>query len=855
MQKNNPIELENTLKKQYFLHDNWKTFRTTPSQFSTPLDINLDQQPQINAVVPGTIAMAENINQGKEVWEPVTPYDHNDWWYYTTFTTESLPSKKQTLCFDGLATLCEVWLNGQHILTTDNMFRAYRLDIHEYLNTKPQQENQLFLCFRSVNQYLTQKRPRPNWKTKLVDNQQMRWVRETVLGRVNVWTPPITPIGPWRNVYLENNEPYQLTHSQITPQVSEGCPQLSVTIILTDVNYPVEQIALSIDGQSFPLVESDTSSKNTLQFELHQLRLKNLALWWPHTHGSPTLHDYKIELKTKKETYIIKQGKIGFKAIDFVCDDEKTQLSINQQNIFCRGTCWTVSDYFSLNAHPDQIKLHLQSLKNAGINMLRVGGTMLYESDEFYTLCDELGIMIWQDFMFASMDYPVEDPAFLENIKTETRQQLNRFSQNVSISVLCGNTDIEAQAAMFGLPPKLWSNNFFNQWLPKICHLYCPDVPYLSSSPTGGTLPFHLSKGVAHYWGVGAYMHDSTDPNQQRVRFSSEGMGLSHIPEDDTITQFIGKTTLFPYDNDWTKRIPRDLGAGWDFDDIRDKYLEEVFALNANHLKRSNIEKYIQLSKVTTGEVLCRVFRQWRAYSSHCNGGLIWFNRDFWPCAGFGIIDSNDLPKACYFQLKNIWATQLALITNDGLDGASLTLINESSEAINVTVKVSLLKYPNIIVADASKNTTLNAHHKSQLSVDEMLSGFYDTGYAYRFGTPQADFIVSQLITESGELIHQDVLAIHNNHFAPLTTSKVTAQAEAINDTTLKLEIESSDFLQYTQINIKGYLPDSNYFHLIPNQKHIILLHKKQEEHRRFRGELTAINLASVIKITLKEIE
>ena len=135
-------------------------------------------------------------------------------------------------------------------------------------------------------------------------------------------------------------------------------------------------------------------------------------------------------------------------------------------------------------------------MKEAGINMIRVGGTMVYESDLFYTLCDELGILVWQDFMFASMDYPVDDLEFLDNISQEAGYQLNRLSRHACISIYCGNSDVEAQAAMSGIAKNNWDLPFFDTDLQQICNSLHPSIPYIKSSPTGGALPFHLSEGV-----------------------------------------------------------------------------------------------------------------------------------------------------------------------------------------------------------------------------------------------------------------------------------------------------------------------------------------------------------------------
>src|SRR5205085_4140347 len=133
-------------------------------------------------------------------------------------------------------------------------------------------------------------------------------------------------------------------------------------------------------------------------------------------------------------------------------------LKLNGVSVFCRGACWTCNDIVTLIGTEASLTHDLLLARAAGINMLRVGGTMVYESDRFYQLCDELGIMVWQDFMFANMDYPVDDTGFAANIAAEAKYQLGRLSRHPSVAMYCGSSEIEQQAAMLGMPREFWRN-------------------------------------------------------------------------------------------------------------------------------------------------------------------------------------------------------------------------------------------------------------------------------------------------------------------------------------------------------------------------------------------------------------
>jgi beta-mannosidase len=198
--------------------------------------------------------------------------------------------------------------------------------------------------------------------------------------------------------------------------------------------------------------------------------------------------------------------------------------------VFLRGAVWTPIDIRALRAEPGVLRRALEAARDAGLNMLRVGGTMVYEQDEFYSACDELGILVWQDFMFANMDYPVGDAAFRAGIVAEARHQLQRVGGHACIAAYCGGSEVAQQAAMMGLPSGQWSNDFFDDELPRLCAEISPGVPYFPSTPWGGALPFHVGTGISHYYGVGAYRRPLADVRSAQVRFTTECLGFSNVP-------------------------------------------------------------------------------------------------------------------------------------------------------------------------------------------------------------------------------------------------------------------------------------------------------------------------------------
>lgn len=227
---------------------------------------------------------------GVELDTPHGRYDTQDWWYRCRFSAPAPRGvDRLQLRFDGLAGLADVWLNDEPVLSTRNMFTTERVDVTGRLRP----DNELRIRFRSLDGELAARKPRPRWKTALVDAQNLRWVRTTLLGRIPGWTPPIHPVGVWKPVWLETVSPGGLASIDLQCDAEAGVARLRLSAALT-AGSDVAEARLRIGDQTHALaLDGDTLSAD--------LRLPDVALWWPHTHtqphGTPALHDCAIELR------------------------------------------------------------------------------------------------------------------------------------------------------------------------------------------------------------------------------------------------------------------------------------------------------------------------------------------------------------------------------------------------------------------------------------------------------------------------------------------------------------------------------------------------------------------------------
>lgn len=798
-----------------------------------------------SAVVPGTVAMAA----GATDLDAHARYDEVDWWYRCTFSRPqplSSPTDRVRLRFDGLATLAEVWLNGQSILSSCNMFVVHGVDVTELLEA----ENELLIVFRSLDIALAQKRPRPRWKTNLVDHQQLRWFRTTLLGRIPGWTPHVHAVGPWRAVWLECVSSIDVDELDLQPR-TDGDRQL------VSIDARIRRLDSRVEIRSADVIVGDARAALTVAPDGDGYRIRgdasfeHLPLWWPHTHGAPALLDCSLALDTSTGPVSVTCGRIGFRSITVDKSEGAIRFHVNGVPIFCRGACWTVADVASLTGSNEELSAILATVVAGGANMLRVIGSMVYEADRFYDLCDERGIMVWQDFMFANMDYPVVDAAFRASIEAEVDQQLLRLQRHPCLAAYCGGSEIEQQAAMFGAPREIWSNEFFSRALPDLIELRHRDMPYWSSTPTGGALPFHVGQGLAHYYGVGAYRRGLEDVRSAGVRFAPECLGFSNIAEPDGLPTLDSGRTPPPHDPAWKRGVPRDTGAGWDFEDVRDHYLRTIYGIDPVELRSVNLERYVALSKALTGELMQRVFEEWRSDTSGCGGGLVWFLRDLRPGAGWGILDHVGRPKAAYYFVKRAWAPRAIRLLDRGLDGLRIEVSNDVHERLDAQVELLVIARGSTVIARALRSVSIAARSRSALSADELLGSFFDTNYSYRFGPLMHEAVVARLLDPVSDAMWAEAVYVPHSPSTARPATLTAAVERRGQDHAVRLT--SDALVHHVRIDVRGYLPEDNYFALTPGRDRVITLRRVSATERPFRGFVEASNIADAVPLHLPE--
>jgi len=830
-----------SLIKDIYIHDGWQAYQSLPDTIKSPSNNCFTDLPCFDIKIPGSLFSSlatQDLCTDK--------LDDFDWWYTCDFSVDSFENTSNyQLTLDRLATLAEVWLNGVKLASTNNMFLTNCIDVSNKVN----KHNTLIICFRSVNHFLKQRRPRPKWKTNLVNNQQLRWLRTSLLGRMPGWTPGITALGPCGQIKLTLWKEYLLQSTNVSTQVEagRGTVKANINILgsIRSVQLHVGKYTTTLSPQTLNKSASSTTFSGMLNIEDPQL-------WWPCTHGDQYLYPCQLVINTNNGDDVIDLGYRAFRSLKLDTADKQLNICINDKKIFARGACWTITDLKTFFPDTNNLRSLLTLAHEANINMLRVGGTMTYEVDEFYNICDELGIMVWQDFMFANMDYPVDDPKFNENICTEVSQQLMRLSQHVCITVYCGNSEVQQQASMVGIEKQSWSNDFFDTQLAQLVTEHSPCTPYFPSTPYGGALPFHIAEGICHFYGVGAYKKSLLASGLKDVKFTAESLGFSNIPEPRKVNEIFSGNLPVCHSPLWKQGVPRDSSAGWDFEDIRDYYIQEMFHIDPVQLRSKDTLRYLAISRAVTGELIKLVISHWRSPETPCSGALIWFYKDLIPGAGWGILDDEGNEKSVYYYLKRAFQPLAAFVVDKGLDGLNALIVNETPYEHDLRLDIKLLSCPSVVIEQHSKTLTIKNNSYWTENIEAIIGHFRDVNFSYQFGMMQHQLVTLQVYsTQSNELLTEDVyftdsLLLENEKTADITADYIYENANQY------LVIKSDRFLQTVYLDLTKTKVSTNYFHLLPDTPRKILIDTDSHSNNKIKGYISALNLSTPIRLSIK---
>jgi beta-mannosidase len=848
---------------EQLLQAGWQAAATEPDAHSSAQD--LEELDWIPASVPGTAAGALREAAGRRSGAQ-PDLDAQDWWFRTSFDAEPAGAGEEVLlCLDGIATVAEVHLNGELLLQSDSMFAAHELDVGARL----QGLNELAIRCRALAPLLqVSRRPRARWRTRLVPFGGLRFFRTMLLGRAPGFAPGPPVVGPWRPVRLQRRRRVAVEQLALRTRLDGTEGVLTVHARLRPLGEAtLAVVEVELEGPSGVHRASLAAAPGKWCFA-GELRVPNPPRWWPHTHGEPVLHGVRLLLSDAAGDVRVDAGRVGFR--DLSCgwpghdvERDGLDLHVNGVRVFARGAVWTPVDPIAMAPTEQELRRTLEHVRRAGMNMLRLPGTGAYESATFHDLCDELGILVWQDFMFANLDYPIADDGFRASVQREVAEVLDAVAGRPSLVVLCGNSEVEQQVAMLGLDPSLARGELFGELLPALVRDSGADAVFVPSAPCGGAVPFRPGCGIANYYGVGGYRRPLQDARTAGVRFAAECLAFSNVPDAGALEHLLADGQPCPpvHHPAWKAGVPRDEGATWDFEDVRDHYLAQLFELDPAELRRVDPDRYMELSREVTGEVMAEVFGEWRRAGSPCHGGLVLWLGDLLPGAGWGLLDHRGEPKAAYHHLRRALAPVALWTVDEGLGGLVAHLANDLPRPLLGELRVALYSGGERLVGEASRAIELAPHSQAEWDVEELLGRFVDVSWAYRFGPPAQDAIVVSLHGgehggKRGPTIAQSARFPAGRPLDRETPEHLGLQVSSrtLADGTIELELAAERLLYGVRVQAPGSYASDECFTLEPRVPRRLELRPDGRGAAPQRASVNAVNMSGRMNVALPDI-
>jgi beta-mannosidase len=663
------------------LHSNWKFRRLGDKQW-------------LKANVPGTVHtdLLSNNKIPDPFWgtneKSVQWVDSADWEYECVFDYHP-KAKEIYLQLEGLDTYAEVSLNGKSLLATNNMFRTWQVRCEAALK---EGENRLTIIFRSAVIKGNEEVKKLPYK---LPGEERVFTRKAAYHYGWDWGPRFVTCGIWKPVKLiEVHGSLRVLHHEVMQdQISNNEALLR---ILTQYRArQASEIHFSVfNNKTNELIGSSITKAQAADsiFET-KVVLKNPKLWWCNGMGEPYLYNlrFEIEVKESKEK-IIQYAKIGIRKIELVQETDSIGKSfyfkINGKPVFAKGANVIPADNFLPRVNPEYYKNLVKQARESNMNMLRVWGGGVYPNDAFYDACDEAGIIVWQDFMFANTAHP-GTAEFVNNVKAEVKDQVIRLRHHPSLALWCGNNEISEGWFNWGWQKqynyskkdsaKIWNDyqTLFEKEIPSVVNAFDPAHNYWPSSPKNGWgRKKSLYEGDLHYWGVWWGLEPFSKYNEKVGRFVSEygfqGMPSSHLFEK------ISNEKNFSLSSEIVKQHQKHPTG---FQTI-DHYLKQSYK------SPKAFADYCYVSQLVQAEGMKIAIEAHRRNQPYCMGTLFWQLNDCWPVTSWSSIDYNNVPKASYYFIKKAFKNKMVSIVKEG-PAYKIFLINDSGND-NLNLSVSL---------------------------------------------------------------------------------------------------------------------------------------------------------------------
>lgn len=713
--------------------------------------------------------------------EKVQPLLKEDYKFEKTFNLNEEDLKKNNyLVFERLCTIGEIFVNNVKISDFSDMHRRYVFLLNNKILKK---ENTLTLLFKSSFNYV---KSYPN-KDKLFESYAVTDKDAPVIRQAHYmfgwdWGPYIADMGIMGETYLlSTSNGFLKSFRHHYTFNKDKSVRVDVELDVENSNAP---IFVELSGHGY---NEKKPYRDHLFFEIPSPKL-----WNPAGFGEPNLYDLKIFLGDEEYSY-----QIGIRKV--YIDDKKDEygrnfaIYINDKKVFLKGSCYIPEDNIIPYTNKERTEKLLKLVKDFNHNCVRVWGGGYYPNDEFYNACDKLGILVFQDLMFACASYNIDDLDFRNNVIEETHDVLRRIRHHASIFLIAGNNEVEDGVRGHGYKQAEQYLEMFHHILKDIVNEET-DFYYLSSSPTSGD-PYFASPNDpsyldTHYWWVWGADREIEDYLNIKPRLLSE-FGLQSFPTYETITKFANEDDM-SLDSEVMLSHQKDPAKS---NEKMMRYVRREFNVNEN-----NMQEVAYLSMLAQAEGIKLCAENLRGNMDRCNGALYWQLNDCWPCQSLSSIDYYYGVKALHYYSKKFYSPHLVLFKKS--NKVTITISNDTEKKAEYRLEYSSIS----LDYQVSKPTSINVEVNRSSSLDVLDLNIDNNLYGY----------IAYLYDIDNNLLSSNIYRLKKDK--KYKYQKANIEVTQISDN--ELEVKSSTFVRGLYLNVysNDIVFSDNYFDLIPNK-------------------------------------
>jgi beta-mannosidase len=596
-----------------------------------------------------------------------------DW---TATRAVTLDRTDVALVLSGVDTIVDVRVNGAHVFTCDNAFRTFRIRLGDVAKVG---ENEISLTFKDSIAHAAELQAKQPFYLPYQEGNNpipnVNLLRKPQCDYGWDWNIALAPFGVYGDMRIEAEKTPRIDAVQVHQDHDAGGVTLRINVQTTDV----------VGALTFAVGVSTASAQVVHGQCIASVRVQDPELWWPAGQGAQPLYTLTVSGEGVEET-----RKIGVRRLEFVTEEDERGLGfkfrVNGRDIFAKGANWIPADALAGRITPAKTRDLLQSAVDANMNMIRVWGGGRYEADWFYDLCDELGLMVWQDFMFSCNIYP-SDREYLANVRAEAVENVRRLQHHASLALWCGDNELVGALTWFeetraDRDRYLANYDRLNRTLEDALLATDPEANWWPSSPCAGPLNFadtwhNDGSGDMHFWSV---WHEGRDFDHYRdvaPRFCSE-FGFQSYPSMTTVNSFAA-----PEDQNIAAPVleshQKNAGGNARIAETMFRYFRWP----------TQFPDFVYLSQVQQALAIKTAVTHWRSLKPHCMGTLYWQLNDTWPVCSWASLNYGGDWKLLHHMARDFYAPVIITAVPDG-DDIRLVGVNDGA-ACGVTVEVSAL--------------------------------------------------------------------------------------------------------------------------------------------------------------------